>query len=142
MFDLMRPTFSELRREMDRLLETVASDVAPAVRTAWGAPAMDLLEDDNQFILRADLPGVNREDIEIQVANGVLHVSGERKPLPEDENRSYYLFERRYGKFARAITLPASVGSENIQATFRDGVLTVTLPKTEEARPRRIQVTA
>ncbi len=113
----------------------------------WLAPgetvatlALDIFESDDEVTVRALLPGVRPEEVEISVTGGVLTIHGEEKEEKEEKKGSYHLRERRYGAFRRSIQLPVSVNAEKAEASLKDGVLTVTLPKKEEARPKRIQV--
>jgi HSP20 family protein len=128
----------DMRREMDRVfnegVDTSVSGYMPA----------DVLENDNELRFRIDVPGLDPENINVTVENNVLTVSGEREwereeGKPEGE---YHLFERRYGRFERSFALPRRVSAEKIDATVDNGVLTIVLPKLEEAKPRKIAVKA
>ncbi len=107
--------------------------------TGWW-PAMDVAESDQAITVSAELPGLKAEDVDISVHGNVLTISGEKKDSSEQREGDRYHVERRYGSFQRRLQLPADVDVERIQAECRDGVLTVTLPKTEQAKPRRIDV--
>ena len=122
---------SELRDEIDRLFATPVS--------GW-TPALDVQEDPNGFTVSAELPGLKREDIELSLHDGTLSISGERKSEPKPENVEVYHTERSYGRFQRTIALPVPVATDKVKAAYKDGVLTVTLPKTEAAKPRQIAV--
>jgi len=106
---------------------------------AW-APALDVSEKDDAIVVRAEMPGMKTEDIEVSVHGNTLTISGEKKEQFEDKGETYYRSERRYGSFRRDIPLSAAVDTDKIEATCRDGVLTVTLPKSEKAKPKRIEV--
>jgi HSP20 family protein len=104
-------------------------------------PAVDIYETgDNTIVLRAELPGLKREDIDIRVENNTLTLRGERKQEQDVSKEHYHRVERSYGAFSRSFTLPTTVDTEKVGATFADGLLTITLPTREEAKPRQIQV--
>ena len=104
-------------------------------------PPVDIYENDNhEIVLRAELPGLKREDLDIRVENNTLTLRGERKRDTEVKQESYHRVERTYGAFSRSFSLPTTVNTEQVKATFADGVLTITLPMREEAKPRQIQV--
>jgi HSP20 family protein len=128
------PTFgrlSNLQEEIDRLFESPL--------TGW-APALDVHEDKDSFSVRVELPGMKREDIEVSLHDGALVISGERKEEKITEGTEVHRQERFYGKFSRALTLPAAVSGDKAKAQYKDGILTVTLPKAEEAKPKAIIV--
>jgi HSP20 family protein len=106
---------------------------------AW-APLCDIFEDGENIIVKAELPGIDRNDIDVQVENNVLSLHGERKREMEVTKENMYRSERSYGTFSRSFTLPVTVDTERIKAEYKDGVLFVTLPKVEEAKPRKIKV--
>ena len=104
-------------------------------------PAVDIFEDANQeIVLRAELPGLSKEDIDVRVENNTLTLKGERKHESEVKQEQYHRIERTFGSFSRTFTLPPTVDANRINAEYRNGVLTVTLPLREEAKPRQIQV--
>ncbi len=128
------PTFgrlANLQDELDRLLESPM--------TGW-APALDVHEDADNFNIRVELPGLKREDIAVSLQDGALVISGERKSEKVEEGVEVHRQERYYGKFQRALTLPAPVAADKVKAQYKDGILTVTLPKSEEAKPKQIDV--
>ena len=120
-----------LQDELDRLFESPM--------TGW-APALDVQEDKDKFTIRVELPGLKRENIEVSLQDGALVVSGERRAEKIEEGVEIHRQERFYGKFQRALTLPAPVAADKVKAAYKDGVLTVTLPKAEEAKPKQIDV--
>lgn len=122
---------SNLQDELDRLFESPL--------TGW-APALEVHEDKDSFIVRAELPGLKREDIEVSLHDGALVIAGERKVETVSEGTEVHRQERFYGKFQRALTLPTPVAADKIKAQYKDGVLTVTLPKAEEAKPKQIDI--
>lgn len=104
------------------------------------SPAIDVSEDGGMLRVTAELPGLEKKDIELQVKDGILTLRGEKKQEEESKDRNYHRIERRYGAFYRALALPDSVDSSKVEASFKNGVLTVTLPKREETRPRSIPI--
>ncbi|KPK78878.1 MAG: hypothetical protein AMJ81_14660 [Phycisphaerae bacterium SM23_33] len=130
-----------LRDEMNDLFGRFFEDwpLAGTRQETWW-PALDIVEHDDAVVVKADLPGLKTEDIDISVQNNVLTISGEKKESKEEKGESYYHVERRFGSFHRDMTLPAGVDADKVQASYHDGVLTITLPKTEQAKPKRIQV--
>jgi len=104
------------------------------------APAVDILETENELVLKADIPGVELKDIEIQLENGTLTVKGERKFEKEEKEKGFHRMERSYGSFVRYFTVPDTVDAEHVHAAYEAGVLTITLPKKEIAKPRAIKV--
>jgi HSP20 family protein len=104
------------------------------------APSVDIFETDNELVLKADVPGVALKDIDIRIENGTLSLKGERKFEREENNKGFHRMERSYGSFVRYFTVPDSVDSENVKADYQGGVLTVTLPKKEIAKPKSIKV--
>jgi HSP20 family protein len=107
--------------------------------TAW-APALDISERKDAYLVTVELPGLKPEDLDITMEDGLLTIQGERQFTAESSEQQYHRVERRYGAFRRSITLPAHVTAEGIQASFEDGVLQILVPKAEEAKPKRIQV--
>lgn len=125
--------------DFDRLFSSIFGDEGRAQR--W-TPAMDLAEEDQHFVLRADLPGLTEEDVSIELSDNVLRVSGERKAEEEHKGRGWYRVERSFGRFSRSLTLPEGIEEDQIEASFRNGVLEVRIPKPEERQPRRIAIHA
>ncbi len=109
------------------------------VTGAW-TPPVDIYETDDAIVLKAELPGIDRKDIQLEVRDGVLTLKGERRFEKEVKEENYHRIERAYGSFARSFTLPNTVQPDKVRARFKDGVLEVTLPKAEESRPRQIKV--
>jgi HSP20 family protein len=140
------PTFGRLfslRDELDRLFEAPLEGLARTTQFLGGwNPAVDLYEDKDSITVKAELPGMKREEIEVSLHDGALTISGERKGEEKVENAEVCRTERFVGKFHRTLTLPSTVNADHISAQYKDGVLTVTLPKAEEAKPRQIQVKA
>jgi HSP20 family protein len=134
---------SSLQSEMNRLFNTFFDTPANAGNSGnlrrW-VPSMDLAETDTHFVLRADLPGVNEEDVSIELEDNVLTVAGERKAEQEEKKEGFYRVERSFGQFRRSLTLPEGVDAESIAATFDRGVLEVRIPKPEERKPHRVAI--
>jgi HSP20 family protein len=107
--------------------------------TEW-APSVDIAEDDKEWLVKADLPEVKKEDVKVTVENGVLTITGERKLEKEEKGKKYHRMERSYGNFLRSFTLPDAADSSKVNAEFKDGVLRVHLPKSEKAKPKAVEV--
>jgi HSP20 family protein len=103
-------------------------------------PAMDVVETEDHFVLRADLPGLSENDVKIELEDNVLTIAGERKAEHEQQGEGYYRVERAFGSFSRSLTLPEGVDAERIQASFNSGVLEVRIPKPEQHKPRKVQI--
>ena len=134
---------SSLQTEMNRLFNA-AFDTSPGGNGGnrrW-APAMDLLETDEHFVLRADLPGLTEADVSIELEDNVLTVAGERKAEHEEKREGFYRVERAFGSFSRSLTLPRGVDADAVSATFDKGVLEVRIPKPEARKPRKISISA
>src|SRR5688572_16258356 len=128
---------------MNRLFNTVFDTPTGGNGGArrW-APAMDLVETDEHFVLRADLPGMTEADVNIELEDNVLTVSGERKAEHEEKREGFYRVERAFGTFSRALTLPKGIDPEAVNAKFANGVLEVRVPKPEQRKPRKITIGA
>lgn len=125
--------------DVDRLFDGFFGASASEQQRRW-SPAIDLAETEDSFVLRADLPGLAEEDIEIELTDNVLRISGERKSESEEQIEGYYRFERAFGAFSRSLRLPKGVDPETVAASFDRGVLEVVIPKPEERKPRRIEI--
>jgi HSP20 family protein len=115
------------------------SATATATATAW-APALDISERKDAYLVTVELPGVEADDLDITLEDGLLTIQGERHFAHDSSEQQFHRVERRYGAFRRAITLPAQVQAEQVEASFDNGVLQIVVPKMEEAKPKRIQV--
>ena len=124
-----------------RLFEDAFTRLLSEPRTGrpW-SPAVDVYETPDELVLKADLPGVESKDIDVRVENQTVTIAGERKFDKEEDNRGYHRIERGYGNFMRSFAVPNTFDTEHIAANFRDGVLTVKLPKKEAAKPRQVKV--
>ena len=127
------PFSTEFNRLFNSLWET------PVASQRW-VPEMDLVETEDHYLLKADLPGMKQDDVSIEFNDGALTISGERKAEYERKEKGFFRLERSFGKFSRSLTLPDGVDPDGIQAAFHDGVLEVTIPKPEQRKPRRIAV--
>ena len=150
--------FESLRRQIDRLFEDFGEgfwrapsprsfDIAPFARgeLSWAAtPVVDVTETDKAYEVAAELPGMDEKNIEVNVANGVLTIKGEKQEEKEEKKKDYYLRERSFGSFQRAFQVPEGVDTDKIEASFKKGLLTVTLPKSAEAQKaaKKIEVKA
>ena len=126
-------TFRNFEDAVTRLLSE------PRGARPW-SPSVDIYETENELVLKADLPEVNLEDIDVRVENDTLTLKGERKFQKDDSVRGYHRIERSYGSFTRSFSVPATVDPEKVKAEFKNGVLTVTLPKKEAAKPRQVKI--
>ena len=128
------------RHAMDRMVDSaLAGPDFVWQAESFGVP-IDIVENEDEFIVKASLPGMKPEDLEITYNNNVLTIKGEVKDEQDIEESHYHLRERRYGSFARSFSLPANVNADSVKANFDQGVLTLSLPKTEDAKPKRIAV--
>ena len=134
---------SSLREEIDRLFDRpLGSGAAEELWLGGGWPSVDLFEDRDQLVVKVEVPGLKKEDIDISLHDGVLAISGERKTEEKYQEAETHHTERFVGRFHRALSLPMAVQTDKTNATYQDGVLTITLPKAEEAKPKQIQVQA
>jgi HSP20 family protein len=134
--------FSQLHREMNRMLDTffrggVVDD--GSFGNFW-SPAVDIREREDAYLVEVELPGLTKDDVKITMENNILTIQGEKKHEKEEKRGNYHRSERLYGSFQRSFTLPSSVKNEKIEAQYKNGILTVTLPKVEEAKPKAIEV--
>ncbi len=138
-WDPTRPL--SLREAMDRFLEE--GFLRPWLSLGWeatGTLALDMYETDEAFVVKASASGLKPEDIEINITNNVLTIRGETKQEEKVEGARYHRVERRYGRFERSVALPTRVDADKVQATLKDGVLTVEIPKVEEVKPKKVTV--
>jgi HSP20 family protein len=141
---MMRTPFRELAR-LQREMEDMFGGLPVwpwAERERGWAPAIDMIDHDEEIVVRADLPGLEDKDIEVTVQDGTLVIRGERKEEKEEKKEDYYYSERTHGAFARTLTLPATVEADKVKATFKKGVLEVHLPKAKEAKGKKIEIKA
>jgi HSP20 family protein len=132
-----------LQNEMGRWMGQLAGTVTPGSgQSSTWLPSVDTWETENELVLSLDLPGISEDDIDIELQDNVLTVSGERQRTSEPSSERFYRFERRYGTFTRSVTLPQGVQEDAIRADYKDGVLEIRIPKPEEQKPKRIKVGA
>jgi HSP20 family protein len=134
--------FSTLQDRMNRLFRESYSGEGPddSLTTSSFAPAVDVYEDEHKVTLKIEVPGIGEKDIDVRVENNTLTVHGERKIEKEEKEENYRRVERQYGSFTRSFTLPNTVDTENVAATYDKGVLKIDLPKKAEAKPKQIKV--
>ena len=132
---------STLQDQLNRLFnESFRTQEEGSALTHW-APAVDISETPNELVVKADLPDVNEQDIDVRVENNLLTIRGERKFEKSVSEENFLRVERAYGSFSRSFSLPNTLNTDAIAAAYRNGVLTVTLPKREETKPRQVKVT-
>ena len=127
-----------IRREFDRLMEEFIAKEEPAER--FFAPALDVYETDGEVVVKAELPGVKKEDVEVLIRDHSLIIKGEKKEEKEEKTETYHRVERVYGKFERVVALPAEVKLEGVKAEFKDGVLEISLPKEKTSKEAKIEI--
>ncbi len=137
-FEPFRAT-SGLESQVSRLFNELFDRSQESNLTSW-APAVDIFEDEHELVVKADLPDVKPEELDIRVENNILTIRGERKFEKKVDEKNYLRVERSYGSFSRSFALANTVNSEAIKADYKDGVLTLTIPKREEAKPKQIKV--
>jgi HSP20 family protein len=132
---------TDLRDEIDRLFEAPLAELARTSQLLSGwTPALDMHEDKDNLYVRAELPGMKKDEIDLSLHDGCLSISGERKGESQFKDTEVYRAERFFGRFQRTVTLPTVVQADKVKAQYTDGILTVTLPKAEEAKPKQIDV--
>lgn len=129
-----------LQGDMNRLFDRFFEGRAPNSASRRWIPAMDLVETEDHLVLRGDLPGMTEDDVDIEIKDGVLTVSGERKTDHEEKGEGYHRVERSFGSFSRSLSLPQGVDPGKVEAKFDNGVLEVRIPKPAEAKPTRVEI--
>lgn len=138
----------KIEREFNRMFNSLSNhfgfgngdDIDGEYENAVWSPLSDIYEDKDSYVLTMDLPGIRKEDVKISYVDGQLNVSGERKQERESKNGTYHRVERNYGKYFRTFTLPKKIKEDKIDAEFKDGQLTITIPKADEAKPKEIDI--
>jgi len=134
---------------MERFLEDPFLSQWPLLRVGWGrtphhemawAPALEMYEKDNNFVVKAELPGVKKDDVDVSIAGDTLTIKGQKKASKEIKDEDYYRCESQYGSFSRTITLPAAVDAKKIEASYENGVLEIHVPKAKEAVPTKVEI--
>ncbi len=140
-----RNTIQDIQEELNRLMEETFGEfgqfeqrIGSQIGT-W-KPAIELFEKDGNLLLRAELPGLEKDDINIEISNNSLILSGDIKEKEEEKGQNYYKSELRYGKFLRNINLPLDINKEKIKASFKNGILTIDMPKTEEEKQKKLKI--
>lgn len=135
--------FRELNtlNNLGRFFDRWPDNQNPTSTSAW-APNVDIFENENELVVKAELPGIDQKNVELNVENNVLTISGERKLEFEDRKENYHRVERAYGTFSRSFSLPRLIDESKIEADYKDGVLTVHVPKHEKAKPQKIKISA
>ncbi len=134
--------FERMRKEMDRFWGSLLEGrlrSKPEEGEEW-FPSLDVVETKNELVVKAEVPGMDPKDIDISLSDGMLTIKGEKKQEKEEKEADYHLIERSYGAFARSVQLPSEVQSDKISAAYRDGILKITLPKSEEAKKKEIKI--
>ena len=132
-----------MHSEINRLFSTLFDTATPvAGRARQWAPALDVVENDDEYVVRADLPGIGEDDVNVEVKNGVLRIAGERKSEHEERKDGYTRIERSFGSFARSLTLPEGVDPESVKASFDKGVLEIQVPKPEAPKAHAVEITS
>lgn len=130
-----------LQRGINQLFDnSVGQGSGEGVALSTWTPAVDIFEDESSFIIKLEMPEVNREDVKVNLHENTLSISGERRLENEDKREGYHRVERSYGQFYRSFTLPPNINPEGINAQFKDGMLRLSIPKKEEAKPKQIEV--
>lgn len=132
--------FHTVREEVEDMLANFMGDRATGWLAPLVAPPIDVSENSNEVTVRMDLPGIKPEEIDIQLSNNVLTICGQREEEKQEKGETFHRVERRSGSFSRSITLPCAVADDKVDARYTDGVLTVAMPKTDEAKSRKIKV--
>jgi HSP20 family protein len=131
-----------IQDEMNKLFDDFLG--RPLMRTEWSEgvwnPSVDISETKDNVLIKAEMPGLNKEDVKISMQDNMLTLTGEKKQEKEEKETNYHRVERSYGAFSRSFSLPTSVKNDKIRATYKDGILSITLPKTEEVKPKEIPI--
>jgi HSP20 family protein len=132
---------STLRREMDRLWDSFFGERPfPRIREREWAPSLDVSETKDNFVVKAEVPGMDAKDIDISLTGDILTIKGEKRQEREEKEEDYHLVERSYGGFSRSVRLPAEVESGKIKASYKHGILKVTLPKSEKVKAKEVKI--
>ncbi len=130
----------EIAKWFNLFNDRFASESESEIENSVWSPATDIVEYDDKFVLHLDLPGIGKEDVKIKFVNNQLIINGERKSVSEEKNATYHRVERLNGKYYRAFNLPEKIVEDQIKAEFKDGTLTIEIPKAEEVKPKEIEV--
>jgi HSP20 family protein len=132
----------DMHRHLTRIFDRnpARDDGREFITTAQWAPSVDIVEDDQNYVIKAELPEVKKEDVHVRVDNGILTLTGERKFEKEEKNRKYHRTERAYGSFARSFALPDNIDADKVAANYKDGILSVSVAKSAKAKPKQIEI--
>ncbi len=145
MLPALRSQLGELdrmRREMDRIWDNITRDRFPSTFEQDWVPSLDLSDTGDSLVAELEVPGMDSKDIDISITGNVLTVSGEKKRKREEKEHNYHLVERSYGNFVRSVRLPSTVDPDRVEASYKDGILTITMDKVEQAKTKKIEVNA
>ncbi len=131
-----------LREAMDRLFDDAFTRPLSLSGNGWSVPAVDMYQTDNEVVVKAALPGIKSDDVQINVTGEVLTIKGESKQKEETKEKAYHIREQRWGMFERSVVLPTEVVADKAKADFENGILTITLPKADEVKPKIISIKA
>jgi len=129
-----------MNKDFDKFFDEFLGGNFPEVRDMEMSPRVNLEENDNEWILSAELPGVKKDDVKVNFQDNMLTISGEKKFDKEDKKKNFHRIERSYGRFSRSVQIPSSIVLDKIDASYADGVIHITLPKAEDAKPKQIDV--
>jgi HSP20 family protein len=129
-----------LREAMDRLFDDAFTRPLSLSGNGWSVPAVDMYQTDNEIVVKAALPGIKADEVQINITGDVLTLKGEVKQQEDVKEKAYHIHEQRWGTFERTLVLPANVVADKAKADFENGILTITLPKAEEAKPKTINI--
>jgi len=129
-----------LREAMDRLFDDAFTRPLSLSGNGWSVPAVDMYQTDNEIVVKAALPGIKADEVQINITGDVLTLKGEVKQQEDVKEKAYHIHEQRWGTFERTLVLPANVVADKAKADFENGILTITLPKAEEAKPKTISI--
>jgi HSP20 family protein len=141
--DRVSADFFGFQREISRVFDNFLRggiNADEAFQPSYWTPAVDIAELENEYIVKMELAGVNKDDVKISLESNILTIKGQKKQERDEKNKNVHHLERSYGSFQRSFTLPTKVKTDNIDAVFKEGVLSISLPKAEEAKPKQIDV--
>ena len=130
----------DLQKELNKVFGEFFSRSPMELGSFEWAPAVDIIENDNEFVVKAELPGITQDDIKVSLSNDVLTIKGEKKQEKEEKGKNFHRIERSYGSFHRSFSLPSKVQADKVKAVYKNGVLEITLPKAEEVKPKEITI--
>ncbi len=132
--------FEDMAERMNRILARNGGEGEEALVTADWAPIVDIQESDKEYVIKAELPEVKKEDVKLTLVDGVLSLEGERRQEKEEKNKKFHRVERSYGRFVRSFTMPADADEKSVRADFKDGMLNVHIAKSEMAKPKSVEI--